>query len=64
MLRLATERSTAQGEMRRRMGQLQYLQNLQRDGLGNKGGANTELCPICRKNLGEKVCFSINLLNF
>jgi hypothetical protein len=54
--RLATERSTAQGDFRRRMGQLQYLENLQRDDLGHKGGLNPEICPICRKALGEKVC--------
>lgn len=54
-LRLATERSTAQSDFRRRMGQLQYLENLQRDGLCHKGGLNPEICPICRRALGEKV---------
>ncbi|KAF4525763.1 hypothetical protein B566_EDAN002025 [Ephemera danica] len=48
------QRSTAQSNLRRRMGQLQYLENLERDGLSKKGGANTELCPICRRTLEEK----------
>lgn len=50
--RLETERIVAQGDLRRKIGQLLYLENLRKSrGLDS----NPDPCPICQTNLGDKV---------
>ncbi|XP_021928095.1 E3 ubiquitin-protein ligase SHPRH isoform X2 [Zootermopsis nevadensis] len=49
--RLETERIVAQGDLRRKTGQLFYLENLRKSrGLDS----NPDPCPICQTNLGDK----------
>lgn len=49
--RFETERIVAQGDLRRKIGQLLYLENLRKSrGLDS----NPDPCPICQTNLGDK----------
>jgi hypothetical protein len=50
--RYETDRIVAQGDLRRKIGQLLYLENLRKSrGLDS----NPDPCPICQTNLGDKV---------
>lgn len=50
--RFDTERIVAQGDLRRKIGQLLYLENLRKSrGLDS----NPDPCPVCQTNLGDKV---------
>ncbi|XP_014677049.1 PREDICTED: E3 ubiquitin-protein ligase SHPRH-like [Priapulus caudatus] len=53
-LRLQADRVAAAGELRRRLGQLVYLRNLERTGYGKNGGSNPDPCPTCYKPLGTE----------
>ncbi|XP_046392650.1 E3 ubiquitin-protein ligase SHPRH isoform X2 [Ischnura elegans] len=52
--RLAVELASGSCDLRKRMGQLFYLQNLVKANSGRHGGVNPDPCPICHKVLGEK----------
>ena len=50
--RFETEKIVAQGDLRRKIGQLLYLENLRKSrGLDS----NPDPCPVCQTNLGDKV---------
>ncbi|XP_076304854.1 E3 ubiquitin-protein ligase SHPRH [Tachypleus tridentatus] len=51
-LKLLSERTVGQNELRKKLGQFFYLQNLAKADHGKKGGSNPELCPICQRTLG------------
>ena len=40
--------------MRKKLGQLQYLENLGKTDYGKRGGSNPEPCPICTRALGTQ----------
>ncbi|XP_071455234.1 E3 ubiquitin-protein ligase SHPRH isoform X2 [Hetaerina americana] len=52
--RLSVELAGGSCDLRKRMGQLFYLQNLEKANSGRHGGVNPDPCPICHKVLGEK----------
>ncbi|KAG8225017.1 hypothetical protein J437_LFUL006028 [Ladona fulva] len=52
--RLSAELAGGSCDLRKRVGQLFYLQNLEKANSGRHGGMNPDPCPICRKVLGEK----------
>ena len=39
----------SQGQLRKKLGQLQYLENLGKTDYGKRGGSNPEPCPICTR---------------
>ena len=53
-LKLVADRCTSQAQMSKKLGQLQYLENLGRTDYGKRGGSNPEPCPICTKALGSQ----------
>ncbi|XP_037084816.1 E3 ubiquitin-protein ligase SHPRH-like [Pollicipes pollicipes] len=53
MGRLRAERAVAESELRRKLGQCLYLQNLQRSGTDFRDG-NPDSCPICENTLGDR----------
>eukprot|EP00095_Tigriopus_kingsejongensis_P004239 maker-scaffold711_size108467-snap-gene-0.24 protein:Tk04239 transcript:maker-scaffold711_size108467-snap-gene-0.24-mRNA-1 annotation:"e3 ubiquitin-protein ligase shprh" len=53
-LNLISDCTVAKSQFRKVHGQLLYLENLKNSDYGKKGGANPELCPICRSELGMK----------
>ncbi|XP_045197702.2 E3 ubiquitin-protein ligase SHPRH-like isoform X2 [Mercenaria mercenaria] len=53
-LKLASDRIVAQGELRKKQGQLLYLTNLAKNQTNNKDGTNPEPCPICQQELGKE----------
>jgi len=53
-LKLIAEKYTCQAELRKKLGQLLYLQNLKTTDYGKRGGHNPESCPICVKELGTQ----------
>ncbi|XP_074656200.1 E3 ubiquitin-protein ligase SHPRH-like isoform X2 [Tubulanus polymorphus] len=46
------EKLTAENALKRKLGQLQYLQNLEKSNDTLTGGLNPEPCPICQQQLG------------
>ncbi|XP_056016724.1 E3 ubiquitin-protein ligase SHPRH-like isoform X5 [Ostrea edulis] len=55
-LKLLSDRTISQNELRKKLGQLLYLQNLAKAQFGIENGENPELCPICQKELGKEWC--------
>ncbi|XP_076060889.1 E3 ubiquitin-protein ligase SHPRH [Oratosquilla oratoria] len=55
-LKFKSERIVSQNDFRVKLGQLLYLQNLQKADFGKRGGSNPEVCPVCQSTLGEKWC--------
>lgn len=55
-LKLLSDRTINQNELRKKLGQLLYLQNLAKAQLSTESGENPELCPICQKELGKEWC--------
>ncbi|KAK8397451.1 hypothetical protein O3P69_004894 [Scylla paramamosain] len=53
-LRLNSERVVAANDLKTKLGQLLYLQNVAKTDFGKHGGHNPEPCPICQGELGEK----------
>lgn len=53
-LKLIAEKYSSQADLRKRLGQLLYLQNLKNTDYGKRGGHNPESCPICVKELGTQ----------
>ena len=53
-LRLVADKFSSQAELKKKLGQLLYLENLQNTDYGKKGGHNPETCPICVKELGSQ----------
>ncbi|MPC35312.1 E3 ubiquitin-protein ligase SHPRH [Portunus trituberculatus] len=53
-LRLNSERVVATNDLKTKLGQLLYLQNVAKTDFGKQGGHNPEPCPICQGELGEK----------
>ncbi|KAL3881583.1 hypothetical protein ACJMK2_028004 [Sinanodonta woodiana] len=53
-MKLISDRITAQNELRKKLGQLLYLQNLAKSQSETQNGFNPELCPICQKELGRE----------
>ena len=53
-LKFNSEKILHKNQLRRKLGQLLYLQNLQKADYGKRGGCNPEPCPICQNKLGEK----------
>ncbi|KAK4288850.1 hypothetical protein Pmani_038148 [Petrolisthes manimaculis] len=53
-LKLKSDRIVASNDMKIKLGQLLYLQNLAKTDFGKDGGNNPEPCPICQGELGEK----------
>ncbi|CAL4209010.1 unnamed protein product, partial [Meganyctiphanes norvegica] len=53
-LKLKSDKIVAEGDLRVKLGQLLYLQNLSKTDFGKDGRSNPELCPICQGVLGEK----------
>ena len=50
--KLQSEKIVSQGDLRRKTGQLLYLENLRKSrGLDT----NPDPCPVCQTNLGDKV---------
>jgi len=52
-LRLIGDKCTSQADLKRKLGQLSYLQSLKTTDYGKKGGHNPEKCPICTSELGS-----------
>ena len=40
--------------LKRSMGHVLYLKNLEKAGFGQKGNENPDPCPVCRNQLGSK----------
>ncbi|XP_061176865.1 E3 ubiquitin-protein ligase SHPRH-like [Saccostrea echinata] len=55
-LKLLSEKTISENELRKKLGQLLYLQNLAKAQLSNEMGENPDLCPICQKELGKEWC--------
>ncbi|KAK7076402.1 hypothetical protein SK128_024788, partial [Halocaridina rubra] len=53
-LKLKSDKVVAENDLRVKLGQLLYLQNLAKTDFGKDGGKNPEPCPICQGELGEK----------
>jgi len=53
-LKLVAEKFSSQAELKKKLGQLLYLENLKKTDYGKKGGHNPETCPICVKELGNQ----------
>ncbi|XP_064122069.1 E3 ubiquitin-protein ligase SHPRH-like [Macrobrachium nipponense] len=53
-LKLKSDRVVSENNLRVKLGQLLYLQNLAKTDFGKDGGKNPEPCPICQGDLGEK----------
>lgn len=53
-LKLKSERVVAANDLKAKLGQLLYLQNVAKTDFGKEGGHNPEPCPICQGELGEK----------
>ena len=53
-LRLVADKFSSQAELKKKLGQLLYLENLKNTDYGRKGGHNPETCPICVKELGSQ----------
>ena len=54
-LKLTSEKTVANGEFRKKFGQLLYLENLRKSNFTKDGdGLNPEPCPICRQSLGRQ----------
>ena len=53
-LKLVADKFTSQGQLSKKLGQLQYLENLGRTDYGKRGGTNPEPCPICTRALGSQ----------
>ncbi|KAH3735745.1 E3 ubiquitin-protein ligase SHPRH-like [Dreissena polymorpha] len=52
-LKLSSDRIVANGELRRKLGQLLYLSNLAKNQVNTEDGHNPEACPICQQELGK-----------
>ncbi|XP_062583569.1 E3 ubiquitin-protein ligase SHPRH-like [Saccostrea cucullata] len=55
-LKLLSEKTISENELRKKLGQLLYLQNLAKAQSSNESGENPDLCPICQKELGKEWC--------
>ena len=53
-LRLVADKFSSQAELKKKLGQLLYLENLKNTDYGRRGGHNPETCPICVKELGSQ----------
>lgn len=53
-LKLKSDQIVAANDLKIKLGQLLYLQNLAKTDFGKGGGKNPEPCPICQGELGEK----------
>ena len=53
-LKLIAEKCSSQADLKKKLGQLIYLQNLKNTDYGKRGGHNPESCPICVKELGSQ----------
>nr|XP_045617516.1 E3 ubiquitin-protein ligase SHPRH-like [Procambarus clarkii]XP_045617517.1 E3 ubiquitin-protein ligase SHPRH-like [Procambarus clarkii] len=53
-LKLKSQQIVATNDLKIKLGQLLYLQNLAKTDFGKDGGKNPEPCPICQGELGEK----------
>ncbi|KAG7174962.1 E3 ubiquitin-protein ligase SHPRH-like [Homarus americanus] len=53
-LKLKSDKIIATNDLKIKLGQLLYLQNLSKTDFGKDGGKNLEPCPICQAELGEK----------
>lgn len=53
-LKLKSDKIVATNDLKIKLGQLLYLQNLAKTDFGKEGGKNPEPCPICQGELGEK----------
>ncbi|KAK3576517.1 hypothetical protein CHS0354_034193 [Potamilus streckersoni] len=53
-MKLISDHMIAQNELRKKLGQLLYLQNLAKSQSETQNGFNPELCPICQKELGRE----------
>merc|ERR1712130_688365 len=53
-LKLIAEKCSSQADLKKKLGQLIYLQNLKNTDYGKRGGHNPETCPICVKKLGSQ----------
>ncbi|KAG1714827.1 E3 ubiquitin-protein ligase SHPRH [Nymphon striatum] len=51
LIKLKSDELLYQNELKKKLGQLLYLQNLEKSG---KGETNPDPCPICQKNLGDQ----------
>ncbi|XP_067124798.1 E3 ubiquitin-protein ligase SHPRH [Centruroides vittatus] len=51
-LKLMSELAVSKSDLRKKLGQLFYLQNLAKADFGCKGGSNPDTCPVCRHVLG------------
>ncbi|WAR07633.1 SHPRH-like protein, partial [Mya arenaria] len=52
-MKLMSDRIMANGELRRKLGQLIYLTNLAKNHVNIQDGSNPEPCPICQQELGK-----------
>lgn len=52
--KLSYEKELHRDDLKRRLGQLFYLKNLEKAGSHKEGESNRELCPICRNPLGQR----------
>ncbi|CAN8017694.1 unnamed protein product, partial [Ixodes persulcatus] len=52
--RLLVERELHRNDLRKKLGQLFYLQNLEKAGGSGNASSNPEPCPICQNPLGER----------
>jgi E3 ubiquitin-protein ligase SHPRH len=53
--KFAADKAVAESELRKKLGQLLYLNNLEKAHDHLEGGINPEPCPICQKELGDEV---------
>merc|ERR1712106_1227962 len=53
-LKLIADKFSSQADLKKKLGQLLYLQNLKTTDYGKRGGHNPESCPICVKELGTQ----------
>ncbi|CAN7988782.1 unnamed protein product [Ixodes hexagonus] len=52
--KLLCERELHKNDLRKKLGQLFYLQNLEKAGSSGNAASNPEPCPICQNPLGER----------
>ena len=59
MMKLKSDRIINQNELKKKLGQLLYLKNLKKTQNPLEGGNNPEPCPVCQRELGNKVYKSV-----
>ena len=70
-LKLVADKCSSQADLKKKLGQLLYLENLEKTDYGKKGGHNPETCPICVKELGTQWsvlqcghCYCVDCIRF